>query len=375
LGNRTILIVGGGIIGLSIAEALSRRGIKPIVLEKGEFGREASWAGTGSLSLKQAVLAGGAKLDLSVFSLRLFNQWMDLLHQESGVDPEYYIGPALEIAFDENEENNLKHLFHRLQSLDMAVEWKTGDEARNGEPEISTEILSAIQMPQMGLVRPPRLMRALMTLLVKRGVVLRDQTPVSGFLTQGGKVLGVRTSHEEIKADAVVLAGGAWSGPLGERLGIKIPVRPMRGQVALFYSDRFVVKSVLTTSQVTLVPRADGHYHVSTSSEDVGFNKNTTLQGVEKIESGAYRVAPGLRLAKMESRWAGLLPGNPDGRPFLGLVPEIEGLYLACGHFDQGFLLAPATGLLMDQMLRGEEPDIDIEPFSLNRPIQENFGL
>ena len=373
MGNRKILIVGGGIIGLSIAEALSRRGLKPILLEKSEFGREASWAGAGSLSLKTAALAGGVQLELSVFSLSLFGRWMELIQEESGVDPGYHVGPALEIAFDETEEAKLRYLFSRLKSLNMEVDWKTGDEARKVEPEISTEVVSAIQMPKVGVIRPPRLLRALTTLLAKRGVVMRDQTAVSGFLTRGGKVCGVKTSFEEIGADAVVLAAGAWSGPLGDHLGIKIPVRPMRGQVAMFYSDRVTLQSSLTTPQIKIVPRGDGHYHASIPSEEAGFNKNTTLQGVEAIESGAYRLAPGLRLAKMESRWAGLLPGSLDGKPYLGSVPDIEGLYLACGHFDQGYLLAPATGLLIEQTLRGEEPDIPMEPFSLNRPIQESF--
>jgi len=375
LANRTILIIGGGVIGLSIAEALSRHGIQPIVLEKGEFGREASWAGTGSLSLKKAALAGGARLDLSVFSLRLFDRWMELIHSESGVDPEYHLGPALETAFDADEETNLKHLFVRLQELKMAVEWKSGEEARNAEAELSPEVVSAIQMPQTGSLRPPRLMRALLTLLVKRQVILRDQTAVSSFITKNGKVCGVKTSHDEIKADAVVLAGGAWSGSLADRVGVKIPTRPMRGQVALFSSDHTIIQSQVTSSQVTIVPRLDGHYHVTTDSEDAGFNKNTTLHMMERIESGAYRVVPGLRLAKMESRWAGLLPGTPDGSPFLGPVPEVEGLYLACGHFDQGYLLAPATALLIEQLIRGEETDIPLEPFLVSRPIQQSFGL
>jgi glycine oxidase len=149
----------------------------------------------------------------------------------------------------------------------------------------------------------------------------------------------------------------------------------MRGQVALFSSDHPLLQSQVTSSQVTIVPRMDNHYHVTTESEDAGFNKNTTLQVMDKIESGAYRVLPGLRLAKMESRWAGLLPGTPDGRPFLGPVPEVEGLFLACGHFDQGYLLAPATALLIEQLIRGEDTDLPLEPFLANRPIQQSFGL
>jgi len=105
--------------------------------------------------------------------------------------------------------------------------------------------------------------------------------------------------------------------------------------------------------------------------EDAGFNKNTTLQGLEKIESNAHRVLPSLRLAKMEARWAGLLPGSPDGKPFLGPVPGIEGFYLACGHGAHGYLLAPATGLMLDQLLRGEETDIPLEPFEpLRSPVE-----
>lgn len=367
MGHGKILIIGGGVIGLSIAEAFSRRGIKPIVLEKGDFGREASWAGAGTLSPKSALLAGGAKADLARFSLRLYDRWMELLKQESGIDPGYHATPAWEVAYDEQEAEGLLDVLKRYRELDVPAEWKSGDEARGEESDLSPEIVAAIQLPAAAQVRPPWLMRALRGVLDKRGVEMRDQTAVAAFVVQGGRVHGVKTAYETITADAVVLAAGAWSGPLTEKLGFKVPVKPLRGQVALFASDRLSLRSVLFTPQTVVVPRADGRYHVSSAPEDVGYNKNTTLQGMEKIEAGAYRAVPGLRLARMESRWAGLMPGTPDGLPFLGPVPGIEGLFLACGHGDQGHLLAPATGLLLDQAVRGEECDIALDPFLPSR--------
>jgi glycine oxidase len=371
LSQRTILIIGGGVIGLSIAEALSRRGIKPIVLEKGDFGREASWAGAGYLSLKAAALAGGSFLDFSVFSLRMFEQWTDLLWHDSGTDPEYRLGPAWEAVFDAVEEEQLKNLFECLQGANLSVEWKTGEEVRKMEAEISPEVFAGIYMPNQGRLRPPRLMRALRILLEKRGVELRDHSLVTGFVVEGGRVKGVKTSQTVISADAVVLAAGAWSGQIGEHAGLKIPVRPLRGQTVLFSTGNELLQSVLSTPLVTLVPRLDGHIHATAGFEDAGFNKNTTLKGLEKIESNAHRVLPGLRLAKMEARWSGLLPGSADDMPFLGPVSGIEGLYLACGHGAHGYLLAPATGLFLDQILRGEETDIPMEHFALNRVSAE----
>jgi len=375
LAQRTILIVGGGVIGLSIAEALSRRGVHPIVLEKGEIGMEASWAGAGFLSFHSAVLSGGPLQELAEFSFHLYKSWVELLKQDSGVEVGFRDGASFEVAFDDEEVARLRDLYTKLQSRRVDVRWKEGAEVREAEDELSTEVMAAMAMPTTGRVQTTALMKALATLLGKRGVSLREHTPVSGFLIEGGRLRGVKTPHEDIQADAVVLASGAWSGSLGEKLGLKLPIRPLRAQVTMFSSERLDLQSVIVTPTVTLVPRGEGHYHVSTSVEDVGFNKNTTLQGVERIETGAYRAVPALRLGKMESRWAGLMSGTPDGLPFLGPAPGLEGLYLACGHFDQGFLLAPATGLLLDQALRGEESDVSLEPFAANRPMQGSLGL
>ncbi len=368
--GRRILIVGGGVIGLSIAETLSRRGIQPVVLEKNEIGRESSWAGAGYLSLKGAAFCGAPYFDLSVFSLQLFEPWVELLAQESGVDPEFHRGGHLEVAFGEEEPSALREIFERLRQSGVSVGWLTGAEARQLEPELSPEVAAAFQMPEGAQVRPPRLTRALSRVLSRRGVEVREQTPVTGFLTEGNRVTGVKTPREEIGADTVILAAGAWSGQLADRLGLRLPVRPSRGQVVMFSSPRSPLKRVLFTSQGYLVPRADGRVYVGSTEEDVGFNKNTTLEGVNKLEEAAYKAVPGLRMARMESRWAGLRPGTPDGKPFLGPVPGWEGLILACGHMSHGFLLAPATGILVDQMLRGEDTDLELEPFAYGRAFK-----
>lgn len=374
MGQRTIVIVGGGIIGLSIAEALTRRGLKPVIVEKGDFTREASWAGAGYLSLKAAALSGGPFFDLSVFSLRLYDQWVELLQDESGIDIEFQRGGHLEVALSPEEDAELKAQALKLQSSGVPVALLTGADARAMEPNLSPKVVSAFQMPEGAQVRSPRLNRAILKVLMKRNVQLRDQTPVNGFLTEGRRVVGVKTPAGEIRAEAVVLASGAWSGHLSDRLGLRLPVKPIRGQVVLFTTAQPLLNRALFTPQAYLVPRLDGHMFIGSTFEDVGFNKGTTLEGVNYLEEAAYRAVPKLRLSRMESRWAGLRPGTPDGKPFLGPAPGIEGLVYACGHQSHGILLAPATGVLIDQVLHGEEPDVPLEAFAANRSFESPVG-
>ncbi len=366
-----VIIVGGGVIGLSIAEHCLRRGLTPVVLDQGPFAREASWAGAGYLDLRGASGVGGAFFSLCKKSYELFPEWTARLKKESGVDPQLLGSGSLDLAFTEEEETAIRRMEGNLKTFGHSGEWLTPSQTVQKEPGLSSRIRSAFYLKETRQVRPPRLTRALLQVLQKGQAELGELEPVEDFVLKGRQVTGVRTPRGLREGDAVVVAAGAWSGSLAEKLGLRLAAKPFRGQVVMYRAAPGTLRHILFTGLqkafTYLVPRVDGHIYVGSTLEDAGFEKATTSQGMEKLKSGAAKVLPGLSQQLIEDTWAGLRPGSMDGWPYLGRVPGREGLFWATGHFTHGILLSAITGLLMSQLVLGERPALDLSPFALDR--------
>jgi glycine oxidase len=375
LSAKKVIIVGGGVIGLSIAHQLLTRGIKSIVLERGPFAKEASWAGAGYLDLRAAAQVGGAYYDLCRLSFDLFPGWVDRIQKESGLDCELLESGSLDLAFDDKDEKGIGVLEKKLKQKGSEGRWLTALEAREMEPGLSDRVQSAFYLGETRQVRPPRLTRALLRSLQTQGVVLRELEMVQSFLARGRTIFGVKTNKETLEADAVILATGAWSGLWGEKFKRVIPVKPVRGQAVLFQSQPGFLKHILFSPLAYLVPRKDGRIYVGSTLEEVGFDKSTTSSGLEQLKRGALRALPGLSEVLMDDSWAGLRPGSPDGWPFLGKLPDWEGVWLAAGHFTHGLLLSAVTGELIAQDVLGEKPSVDLAPFALGRRPHPSVGL
>jgi glycine oxidase len=377
--SRRILIVGGGVIGLSIAEYCLRRGLQPVVLDQGPFAKEASWAGAGYLDLRSASRVGGAFFHLCKKSYDLFPEWAGRLKKESGVDPELLDSGSLDLAFSEEEENAIRQMEANLKTFGLAGQWLTPAAALQEEPGLSPQLKSAFLFKHTRQVRPPRLTRALLGVLQKGGVELREVEPVEDFLAKGRQMRGVKTPKGMLEADGVVIASGAWSGLLAGKLGMALESKPFRGQVVMFRTAKGTLRHILFTGLqkafTYLVPRLDGHIYVGSTLEDAGFDKSTTPEGMEKLRNGAAKALPGLSQKLIEDTWAGLRPGSLDGWPYLGRVPGWEGLYLACGHFTHGLLLSAATGLLISQVILGENPALELSPFAPDRKPHPVAGI
>jgi len=205
LSNRRVVIIGGGVIGLSAAEHLSRKGIRTVLLDKGSFAQEASWAGAGYVDLRDACRVGGAFMDLCRLSYDLYPEWTERLKKESGIDPEFLHSGGIGLAFQEGEEKAFREMEEKTAARGLKGEWFTGREARKWEPALSTEVKSAWFLPQTRQVRPPRLNRALLRVLQNRGVEFRENEEVQEILQEGGKASGVETSRGKIDADKVLL--------------------------------------------------------------------------------------------------------------------------------------------------------------------------
>jgi glycine oxidase len=375
LKNKKIVIVGGGVIGLSAAEHLSRAGARVALLDRGSFAREASWAGAGYVDLRDACRVGGAFLDLCRFSYNLYPDWVERLRKESGVDPEFLRCGSMGLVFKDGEENVLREMEKKTAPQGWAGEWLTGVQARKREPALGEEVKSAWALPQTCQVRPPRLNQALIKTLESRGVELLENEEVKNIRREGSRASGVETSKGFHEAGQILLAGGAWTGSLSKMTGRTIPVRPVRGQVVLFQGAPGLFKNVIFSSSAYLVPRLDGYVYAGSTLEEAGFDKSVTPEAVDRLSRGARQAVPALKNAEIAATWAGLRPAPQDGWPYLGLIPGFENFWTAAGHFTHGILLSAATGRLMAQALLGEKLDLSLEPFRVDREPYPPSGV
>ena len=208
---------------------------------------------------------------------------------------------------------------------------------------------------------------------------MKEVEPVEDFVVKGNKVEAVKTSKGLIEGDQFVVASGAWSGLLTDKLKLRLAVKPFRGQVMMLRTTPGSLRHILFTGLhkafTYLVPRLDGHLYVGSTLEDVGFDKATTSEGMDKLKGGVAKLLPGLSQQLIEDTWSGLRPGSVDGWPYMGQAPGLEGLWVATGHFTHGLLLSAVTGQLLSQALLGEKPSLDLSPYALERQPHAVAGI
>ena len=360
-----VIIVGGGVIGCTIAYYLSKGGASVAVVERGEVGGEASGAAAGMLVPPAAALPGGPLRDLCLASLGAFPSLVGSLQQETGVDVQFLTAGILVVAETEEQGQGLRQIVGRRELGLFGFEWLEGEPLRLLEPGLSPALPGAAYSPGQHHVNPGHLTQALARAAAARGAELHQGTAVKGLLTRGGRVMGVRTGAGTIPADNVVLAAGPWTGVLARRLGVNVPTRPMRGQMLAYRSS--LVRNMISGTEGYLVPKAGGFLFAGATVEDVGFRRRTTKRALAGLRRMARTLVPSLRQAPVVDAWAGLRPGSPDGLPILGPVPGVEGLWVATGHFRNGILLAPVTGELMARSILKGRAVPELAPFSPSR--------
>ena len=358
-----VIIVGGGAIGCAMAYYLAGAGAQVTILEREEVGGEASGASAGILASVDESLESGPLLNLCMASLQLHPSLADTLRQETGIDVEYLRSGILRVAFTDEDAEGLRAFVGR-QGAWGVVEWVDAEALRRLEPRLAAA-QGGVYSPHLPQVNAHRLTLALAQAAVARGAILRQGVAATGFVTSGSRVTGVRTDAGRMTAGQVVLAAGSWTGVLGRRLGVTLPVKPMRGQMLAFPDFSSPLRHILLGEDGGyLAPKANGFLFVGATVEDVGFRRSTTAKGLAGLRRMATALVPSLAYAEVASDWAGLRPGSPDGLPILGPVPGWEGLSVASGHFRKGILLAPITGRLMAQWLTQGRADMPLEPFT-----------
>lgn len=366
-----VAVVGGGIIGCSVAYHAARRGARVVLLEAERVGSGASGAAAGMLNAQAEAREPGPLLDLLLLSRKMHKTLGAELYELTGLDPEYAWDGTLRVATDaaSRETFSDQYSWHKEQGL--PARWLDADKARELEPNLSPNSIAALYFPEEGQVNPPRLVEALALGATLKGARIMEATPVSGFTLEGRRVTGIRTTKGTIQAGAVVLAGGASSGLLSEGPGIRLPVYPVKGEILVVNARPAPISANVWDSECYVVPKRDGRVIVGATEEPNVYDRRPTLGGVAKLSQAAVSLVPQLSHAPFADSWGGLRPGTPDDSPILGPVEGWEGLLLATGHYRNGVLLSAATGESIVALALGESPPVDVSPFLHRRFVPE----
>jgi glycine oxidase len=366
------LILGGGVIGLSLAYELAGHNLRVSVIDRGAPGREASWAGAGILPPATNRPGDPPDLRLAGLSHELHAQWSAELRELTGIDNGYRRCGGIYVARDPEAAGQLDQQMTDWRRRDVRVEPLTAEALHRLEPSLLPEFddqsnIAACHVPDECQIRNPRHLKALLMACARRGISVEAGVAAEDFQVRGGRIERVITSAGPLQASSVCLACGSWSASLARRLQLTLPVRPVRGQIVLLAGDRPVLSKIITEGSRYLVPRPDGRILIGSTEEEAGFDARPTAEGIAALVDFGRSLVPALGQLPIERSWAGLRPGSADGRPYLGRAAELENLYIATGHFRSGLQLAPATARLVGELIRGEKPSIDLAVFDPQR--------
>lgn len=354
------LVVGGGLVGMMTAHFLNRQGLTVGLLERGEACRESSWAGGGIISPLVPWQYPEAVTTLVRWSQQFYPGLAHTLRAETGIDVEWLQSGLLllDVAADRAIREWADRNGAALQAVDAA-------QLQVLEPAVGPAAAESVLLPEVAQVRNPRLGAALRRSLSKRGVMLHEHTEVTGFIASGDRVRGVATTRGEFPAERVVIAGGAWSGPLLAMLDIRLPVKPVRGQMIQYQASPGLLRHIVLYRDHYLIPRRDGLLLAGSTLEDVGYDKSTTAAARDELMAMASQLVPALGRCEVVRHWSGLRPGVSDGVPFIGAHPAYDGLFVNTGHFRNGVVMAPASARLLTDLLLGQGSFTDAAPYRL----------
>jgi len=360
-----VAIIGGGIIGASIAMELAARRLNVALFDRQTPGREASWAAAGMLSPTPDGLPAIPLIPLARESLRLYPDFVGAVEQASCRTADFERGGALHLFLGENGAGERDTVVAQYRSLGLSIDPLPLDEARRREPAIGPLISAAAWNPDEARVDPRQLTSAILVAAQELGAHIRHDAPVAKLLLAANRCAGLAlASGEEIPASFVVLAAGSFSaGILGAAAPRLAPTRPVRGQMLALRTKGQPLRHVLRSDRAYLVPRKDGRIIAGSTLEDAGFEKCVTPAGVQSILSAVVEMAPELALAEILETWSGLRPGTPDELPILG-PSNIEGLIVATGHYRNGILLAPVTAKLVREWIVEGKTSFDASAYS-----------
>jgi glycine oxidase len=370
-----VAVIGGGVIGLACAYELLHRGRSVVVLERDRAGSGAGAIAAGMLApVSEVETEEPAFVDLALESCGLYPQWIQRIEADAGLGCGYRGEGSLLLALHRDHELELERLMATQRRMGLQSELITREQALEKEPYISPRVISGLFVAGDRQVNPRRL-----TLALAAAIRARDGSIIEGEaaspLFEGDVAVGAATSEAEVRAEAVLIAAGAWSGqvwPGGSMLPVStggtvqppdagpLPMRPVKGQILRLRGPR-LIDHVLRTPDVYLVPREDGELVVGATMEEQGFDTTITTWAVMDLLRDAWRILPGISELELAETSAGLRPALRDHLPAIGAT-SVEGLFVATGHYRHGVLLSPVTAQLIAGAMAGQSMPHAFDP-------------
>ncbi|KAF0222014.1 MAG: glycine oxidase ThiO, partial [bacterium] len=342
-----VIIIGGGLIGCSIAIELAKSGLKVSVFERGQLMKEASWAAAGMLAPQSELNAITPMFLLCQKSLQLYKGFVSKLQEVTRLDPCYRNEGFLQLAFDEETAKTLdKNMAWQIEA-GLRVETLTPNELKKLAPAISNKVASAYYLPDEHQVDNRKLVESIVTMAEMVGVKFYLGTQVTEICIEQNRVIGIVANGERYYGAKVVNAAGSWASLFNLPKHFLPEVKPVRGQMIALKTDAGILEHTLHFGSIYLVPRRDGKIVVGSTTEHVGYDKRVTTEGLEVLLSQAQKIIPKLANASFIEAWAGLRPATSDLLPVLGEHPYLPGLVFATGHYRNGILLMPITSSLI----------------------------
>lgn len=366
-----VAVLGGGVIGLSVARELAAAGLRVAVLDQGPIGQEASWAGAGILPPANRATADHPYDQLRGLSMELHPRWAAELREETGIDTGFTRCGGLYLARSPGEAASLRGMVLAWEDEEIEVERWDAERLALAEPKLAEmlpELRFCCWLPGEWQLRNPWHLRALALSCRQRGVDLLPDHAVRDWVWRDDRLERVITSQGEFSADQFCVCAGAWTQQILARLRlVPTAILPIRGQMLLYRLERPWFRCVLNEGSRYVVPRADGHLLVGSTEEEAGFHKVTTEEGLADLCRFAASLLPPLADRTPVQSWAGLRPGTLDGLPYLGRIGGTRNGFVAAGHYRSGLYLSPATAVVMRQLMLEQPRDVDLAPFSLLR--------
>jgi len=363
-----VAIAGAGLIGSSIALELAQAGLKVAVFDRAEPGREASWASAGILSPAPESPAMISMVPLAKASMNLYPALVANVEEISGEKVGFRPKGTIDVFFNKDAIPDLSTLIALHHGMGLKAEPLRPEDARELEPSLSPELEAAALRPEEASIDNRALTHAMLSAAKNSGVEVFARTGVTGIVQEAGRCTGLKLENEIVSAKWTVIAAGCFSAEIE---GVKefAPVRPAKGQMVSLRADGLKIERVIWGEKIYIVPRNDGRILAGATVEYVGFDKQVTAGGIEKLLSAAIEVIPEFANARIEETWAGLRPDSPDHLPILGPT-DIDGLVIATGHFRSGVLLTPITARLVRQWITERSVELDWERLSPMRFIE-----
>ncbi len=356
------IIIGGGIIGLSIARELFKKGIEITVVDKDVIGKGASWVAGGMLAPQAEGLEKGMFLDLCLESREMYKKYAEEIQKETGKDVGYWeCGILVPVFSEEEKEERLKQL-KQYKEIGLTGYWLDRKDLESRYISLGDELLGGIFYPDDGQVDNRLIMLALESYVRSRDFVVLEKTEVKKIVSQNGKFQYIKTNKGNVEGDFCVICAGAWSGEIFD-----VPVFPIKGEMAAVDVNQDDIDTVFFGSKAYLIPRKNyDRLVIGATEEKVGFKEGNSVKGTLQLLNGLVETLPHMKSRNVQELWFGYRPATPDLEPILG-ESHIENVYLATGHHRNGILLAPiTTKLISDFITEGKESEY-LEKFSYTR--------